>query len=59
VRIDRTGRFLLTWECPRLTVVDSLRPDVQIRAKVTEWRELADKILSRPTGPAGTPSSRP
>ena len=59
--IERTGRFQLVWEGRRLTVVDTLHPEMQIRAKVSEWQEVASAISRRspaPSIPSGGPSSK-
>ena len=42
-RTERVGRFQLTWDGRQLAVIDTTTRD-QIRAKVTEWRELAAVI---------------
>jgi hypothetical protein len=46
---ERVGRFLIEQEGKRVTVTD-VAEGTSIRAKLTEWRELAD-VLSKMSNP--------
>lgn len=53
--VRRTGRFVLQLDGRRLTVLDSGGEQASIRAKLSEWIELAQAILNlkTPGGPSG------